>query len=261
MKGFLRLTSLLFAVAHLASAKADFVALAPQDIPLQIEGQEIVLVARPQVDLQFAEGTAHVPLHATIDGSTLQAAIPAVVNGMAADDECGDRVRVSGASLGPADGRARLEADVHFERFLCTSMHVPVCRNVFDCRMELQRTSRNRILAQSAHVCVDLIPVVRNGNVELGHEVTCARPDGPLGDIVRGLGLEGRLRREAERALRGTFEQINRTLLLPPEFSDYNIAITEIAFTGEDGRLGLRLAATGDVTAEQALELISRAVQ
>lgn len=148
------------------------------------------------------------PIHfyATVNLSDVASNFPAFISkSLESYDECGDRIYTYDQSLSVNNDQLIAKTRVRYENWLCTSMHVPEIHD-WKPKMVLRRTSKNKLIQQSATLEFGLRIRVENGNnLALEESFHNANLDG-LGQIAApllGLNPNKLLREELERALNG----------------------------------------------------------
>ena len=188
-------------------------------------------------------------------------------------NECGDNVRLQNASLKlHSKGRARVDVNIHFERWVCTYADIPEVKctdtwikafgiktkGVPKCttRMVTKRTSKNRLFETGISGTLVLTPSISGRNrVRLAAEVTNVRVRNDLARFlvnIMNVDLKRLAQRELEQNL-GNGGAIEGAV--PIEFQPY-FRIGQAAFYDRgNGHLGVRATGSAQVTYAQVIGL------
>jgi len=247
----------ILAAAALA-APEGYQPLQPRTEWIEVDGTSVALTFEPWARFAFEGGRARIDLYVEGDLGDFQRKLPAIAGGRKKNQECGERVTVSNAAIQPMGTEARLTADVHYEKWVCTYAKVPVLQGA-KVTFQRRRTSKVRLLAQNGLVCADLRPVIVDEGhaVRLDGRVTCVRPTGSFGVVVDRLGLERQLENAVERELDKALDANVLALALPPAFRPHRPRITRLDFADRGGgALGLILGGTVALSAEEGRRLL-----
>lgn len=197
-----------------------------------------------------------------IDLSQLQSALVARLNRRQKHDECGDRIRVSGAKVHPdGSGRAVVSGRVHYERWECASFDVPTglrCSGFPpECRMQTRReTAKTKLVSQSGDVAIAITPLAQDSSISADVQVIHTSLDGWLGEATQALGLEAEIRQEAQRLIESELRSRPIAVTLPGEIGTHAITIRSAEFVDRgDGRLGARIEADASVSVGEFLQI------
>ena len=227
-----------------------------------IGGQTITLGIDPSLRVSEKDGRVQVDLSARIDLQALQSVLPQQLAGYRKNDDCGQVLKVSDVHVHPGtDGRIVVSAAIYAAQWTCLRASYPEIRG-WEVKMVDHIVVKTIVVEQGGKITVSALPVVSGQTIGLDVRTDHVEADGLLGDLVRGLGLEGFVRDQVTDALRTSLWKDDMLLKLPPELPAYKTVISSLAFVDlGNGGLGLDIHATAELTQDQLNELLKQALE
>lgn len=224
----------------LAASLPGFVLAAPAKLPLvminqTIEGVRVKVPVASTVDLPAPDQQRPTSVQVEGDLSDIQAKFADIVSRVPMpNDKCGDRLRLSNATLTPAGSDALATATLHYERWFCSG------------GLKL----KTRVVAQKADVCVTARPeIVNDTEIKLQSTISCVKAHGFAKAVVAI--FQQQLAEMMTGMLRDAIGGDKLRFALPPEILRHNPRILTAVFTDRgDGKLGA--LATAEATLDQA---------
>ena len=228
-------------------AHAEPITLNPVVREVILQGQKVRVPVFPSFEMQPTRVVLTISMAG--DLSDFQKKFPNVVNGIRKDDDCGDWIKLSRTRLFPHDRSARVYVHLDYKKWNCGYFLG-------------KRIWKTIILEQSADITVQLTPAFDKNRIYLNSETISAMPDGILGQIIGGLGLEAMIKEEVNKALRKALRADNMTLIIPDQLRKYRPKINDVRFRDRgNGNLGLGIQGSISVNQNQLAGIFNQTIR
>lgn len=226
------------------AAPLGYTALKERIEVVDIKGHAASISYTPAFQWHASEGKVVIGLHVDGNLGEVQKALGGALDGKPKDDECGERLTVSGTHLDVVGEAARLSGHLHYELWKCV-LHI-----------------KTRLLEQSGDVCVDLKPlIVTDGkSIRLSAKVMCATASGVLGELAPALGLEGALRDLAQHEVDTAVGKLS--LAIPQELANHDLRLISARFYDRGGNvLGIEAHGAATLTDAEFQDILPKLIK
>ncbi len=249
------------------AALADYTPISTIDKTIEIAGQSAQLKIMPTFAIHGEEGVVKVDMNALVDASDLQGSASSALNKRWKYEECGERFNTSGATVTPmADGRLHIGITAQAQKWQCIKTKVPKTYSkmvkigfakikVPEIRWVME-TMKTKLISQSIRVEAAVLPVIDGDRVSAEVKVTKAMPSGLAKTLVGAFGLHGKIKGLVQRELNQRLG--GKHYRLPAQMQAYDARLNAAKFVDlGNGKLGLRLEASGAITQAQLATMIN----
>ena len=212
--------------------------------------QPVVVTLSAAISKAAVEGAVNTfGMELTADMSDLQQTIADVLRArLDTSDRCGERIALETATLTPQESTGLVMAQLHYERWSCTTM--------------FGRENMNEIVEGNGTIEVTLAPAIaENGTLQLAAKTLRVDAQGLVGDLLRSAALGETLRDKISDSVLTVLQQgADFKMALPVETRGY-AALRRARFQGTG--LGKLIAVfDGDIqVSNQNLGAVTRALQ
>lgn len=258
-------------------ASAEFTPVMPITKAFDIEGQQTTITIHPEFAVSGQNGVVKVDLSAVIDATDLQRNLINMLNKRWKFEDCGERFTTSNPTIRPADdGQLHIGITAQAQKWACGGTKIPkiYCKDTWiitklpfgaklktkgipKCTTKMEYEGwKTKLISQSVRAEALVRAVVNGDTIAVDARVTKAMPSGLAKHLVNAFGLHNKIKDLVQQEVNDKLHA--KQYRLPEEVRAYDVVIREASFIDlGDGRLGLKVSASGTITQKQLAILLN----